>query len=277
VLGFADASQFLDLPDQPHAATLSASGEGIYFTGAPRFAGRTCLDCHTGGPGLVRLKLGADTDELFNAGYRPGRTYELEVELLNEVRGLNYTGATCTEAPAKSDTSPYVQCNNNGYALEIDTASGPLGGPGVYCAVDPNGASCPAPDPTADETVVTPAGDAVFGARAHDAMNPQQVIRNDPTRWHLFWTAPHAGTGPLTVYLAVVDGNGGDGTADDDQDPDGDDTVQASIPLRELGAPLPQPATAGCSLGGDFHPQTGPFVLCGLLALVFRWRRRVEA
>src|SRR5208282_563679 len=103
-------------------------------------------------------------------------------------------------------------------------------------------------------------GDAVFGNRQHssDPTTPKLVSRNDPTSWHLWWTAPQAGLGPLTIYAAVVDGNGGSGTSVNDQDPFGDDTVQASVLLQEIGMPVPVAVGAGCSMAGSSAPLATP-------------------
>src|SRR4051794_22186995 len=81
---FADAVQFFDQPTTPHAATFGAFGEGIYFTGARRFASLECSSCHGGGPQRVGLRLNADDPALFANGYQPGKTYELQVLLTNE-------------------------------------------------------------------------------------------------------------------------------------------------------------------------------------------------
>src|SRR5207248_163852 len=108
---FADASQFFANSHQAHAATFGASGVGLYFTGSPRFASRTCADCHVGGPLTLGLKLGADDPSLFDLGYVPGKVYHLQVELQNEMKGLMYGGATCTDPPGPMDTYSYAQCN----------------------------------------------------------------------------------------------------------------------------------------------------------------------
>ncbi len=233
-LAFADSTQFFANAALPHSATVSASSEGIYFTGAPRFAGQNCAACHVDGPGKIGIKVGADVTSLFSNGYVPGQTYVLEVELLGETQGLSHTGS-CTAPPTPLDHYAYVQCNNNNYALEIDTPRGPLAG--GFCASAPSKNVCPAPNPFADESLVAPAGDAAFGNRAFSATPGQSyiLVRNDPRIWHLWWTAPAAGTGPLTLRVAMVDGNGGSGAADNDQDPDDDDTVQAAIPIAEAG------------------------------------------
>ena len=248
---FDEPSQFFASPDLPHLASLSASAEGIYFTGAPRFSGLYCNACHTNGPQKIGLKIGADPVSLFTEGYQPGRTYELEVELTDEQAGILFNTPTCTEPVAKNDKYTYVPCNNNSFALEIDDDSAPLAGASVFCAQPPLAAGvCPMPDNTLDEITVAPDGDAVFGNRQHSstAGMTKTVVRNGPLRWHLWWTAPKAGTGPLTLYVAGVDGNGGAGTTLDDQDPLGDDTVQAAVPIREAGGTGQISPAAGCAV-----------------------------
>src|SRR5262249_8215417 len=98
-LAFDDPAQFIALPTLQHPATLSASAEGIYFTGAPRFSGLDCASCHTDGPGKVDIRINADVVELFSDGYQPGQTYQLQVQLLNEQMGIphNTMSGTCTE------------------------------------------------------------------------------------------------------------------------------------------------------------------------------------
>jgi hypothetical protein len=274
---FADATQFFNDPANPHGATFGAVAEGLYFTGAPRFASQTCADCHIDGPGQVAIRIGADPPSLFTDGYTPGATYALEVELLNETEGTQLGGATCTVPPGPRDTYAYVPCNNNNFALEIDDAGGvPLAGANVFCAQAPMGGVCPMPDPNGDESLVAPDGDAVFGNRPVDANNSRLLTRNGARSWHFWWTAPVMGSGPLTLLATLVDGNGGDGTAKVDQDPYGDDTVQASVFLQEAGAPTVRQAQAGCDLGGGgATPGPGALVLA-LAGLGLWWRRGVR-
>ena len=274
---FADSSQFFTNKAIPHAATLGASGEGVYFTGAPRFSSLTCSSCHVGAPGIVGLRLGADHPELFTDGYTPGMTYQLEVELTGETKGVQFNTPTCTDPLAPGDTFTYVQCNNNGYALEIDSADGPLAG--TLCPQRPNGGTCPMADFTVDESLLPTEGptDAIFSDRVYsaDPSMPKLVTRNGPTRWHFFWTAPQAGTGPLTVYVAAVDGNGGAGTSANDQDPYGDDTVQANFFLQEAGSPVRTMASAGCTMvatsDGD-GAATGAAILLVMITVCARGR-----
>ncbi len=257
---FADASQFFASSANPHAATFGASGEGLYFTGAPRFASLDCSSCHADGPQKVGLQLNADDASLFTDGYQPGKVYELQIELTDETEGLEYNTPTCTDPPAPGDTFAYVQCNNNGFGLEIDDDTGtPLAGSDVYCAAQPTAGMCPPADFTRDQALVAPDGDAIFDAKVYsaDPNQPKLVTRNGATTWRFFWTAPKAGTGPLTVYVSAVDGNGGAGKVVNDQDPYGDDTVSANFFLQEVGAPVHDHASAGCSFAPvDAAPST---------------------
>ena len=271
---FADATQFFDQKTQPHAATFGASSEGLYFTGAPRYASLDCSTCHQGGPQIVGLHLNADDPDLFASGYVPGKVYQLQVELTNETEGLFYKTPTCTDPPAPGDTFSYVQCNNNGFALEIDDDTGPLAGSNVYCAAQPTAGMCPPPQYTSDQALVAPDGDAVFDAKVYssDPNMPKLITRNDATSWHFYWTAPKAGTGALTVYVAAVDGNGGAGTAVNDQDPYGDDTVSANFFLQESGAPVHNSASAGCSAAAGGSARAPAWLLAALLLLALRRR-----
>jgi hypothetical protein len=267
---FEDPTQFL-AQDQPHAATFGASGEGVYFTGAPRFSSLTCASCHTDGPGQIKIKLGADQPDLFTNGYVPSQTYLFEVELFGETKGLEYSGPGCTEPPTKNDKFTYQQCNSNGFALEIDSVDGPL--TSGFCGQAPVNGMCPGVT-GGEEVMIAPQGDAVFAQRQHSAAQPYLVLRNDPTSWHVWWTAPPAGSGALTIYVAAVDGNGGSGTADNDQDPFGDDTIQASFSLREQGAPNPPATTAGCNLNSGAHFDASWILV---LALLFVRRKNQRA
>lgn len=263
VHAFVDPSQFLS-GALPHAATLSASGEGIYFTGAPRFAGLDCASCHTEGSQRIGLRLDADEPSLFTDGYEPGRVYELVVRLRNEREGLDYGGDTCTEA-----SGDFVPCNNNSFALEVDDALGPLAGQGVFCSRAPVDGVCPAADETTDEVFVAPDGDAVFGNRTHDSNDDHIVTRNGATSWRLWWTAPSVDTGPLKLYVSVVDGNGGLGTVADNQNPMGDDTVHGLIAIPELGGRNDLSASSGCSAASSSTDRLAP-----VLVIVALWLMR---
>ena len=256
---FADAAQFFKTV--PNAATFGATSEGLYFTGAPRFASLDCSTCHQAGPQKVGLRLNADDLSLFSTGYQPGKTYELQVVLTNETEGTFFNTSSCTDPPAPDDTFSYVQCNNNGFALEIDAEDGPLAGSNVYCAQQPKAGMCPMPDFTTDQALVSPDGDAVFDAKVYsaDPNQPKLITRNGAAEWKFYWTAPKAGSGALTVYVSAVDGNGGGGKPTNDQDPYNDDTVSANFFLQESGAQVHNSASAGCAIGAS--PSSSPSLL----------------
>jgi hypothetical protein len=271
---FEAPSQFFASDVVAHAATLSSGAEGIYFTGAPRFSGLDCASCHAGGPQEVKLHVGADPPDLFTAGWRPGATYRLEIALADERRGIEHGGETCTEPPGTMDRYDYVQCNSNSFALEVDAGGRPLSAPGTFCSRAPlTPGTCPEPDPFGDEVVVAPGGDAVFASRQHSPSMTKQVLRNGATRWQLHFTAPAAGAGPLTLYVSAVDGNGGSGRADDDQDPASDDTVSAAVVIPERGGAPVSPVRAGCELAGRRSSAPGGLALLALAWVVVARRR----
>jgi len=271
---FADSSQFFTTAAFPHAATVGASGEGVYFTGAPRFAGLDCAACHARGPQVVQLQITADPPGLFSDGYMAGVAYEIEVALIGESLGLEHSGTSCTVPPGRTETYPYKACNNNSFAAEVDDADGPLRT--ALCAGQPSAGACPSPEAFVDETIVAPDGDAVFGNRRRDPADPK-IVGNDPTSWRFWFIAPPPGTGPLTLYVDAVDGAGGDGTAADDQDVFGDDTVRATVPLAEAGSLRAWTAVVGCALGGaggSAPGSTGLFLVGGGLLMLRRRRSR---
>jgi hypothetical protein len=95
-------------------------------------------------------------------------------------------------------------------------------------------------------------------------MTGKIITNNGAIRWRFYFTAPPAGTGPLTINVAAVDGQGGAGTTANDQDPYGDDTVQGTFSIREAGARPPPGASAGCSLAAR---PAAPLTPLGLLLL----------
>jgi len=235
-------------------------GGGVVFDGAPRFAGHTCAVCHVDAPGRVGLRLEADDPAIFTDGYQPGKTYKLRVILQGQWAGVEYLANK--DNCGDPYVTPYLPCDNNGFAMEIDDVIGrPLG----TFITQING-SCrnrmngdPAPD-----AYVLKDGSAVAMSGAYAG----QVT------WDLCWKAPQAGYGALTVYLAGVDGNGGDGTANFPKDPYGDDVASGSVPLLEAGAPPPPSQTGGCSAGGAGGGGSLVLILGVLFGLGRRRRRR---
>jgi hypothetical protein len=268
---FDDPSQFSG--NFPGSATLGASAEGVYFTGAARFASQTCASCHTGGPGKVGLRLNTSDSDLFAVGYQASTVYKLQVELTNEQEGLAFSTSTCTDPPGPKDTYAYLQCNNNNFALEVDDAN-EVALRGRFCASQPSVSggvvSCPNADPFGDVTQVATDGTAIFGNRTYDPNDTKTVTRNGATTWEFFWVSPPAGSGPVTFHIGAVDGNGGTGIAANDQDPYGDDTVSAQFFVQEANAPVPTGSNAGCAVAAP--RAAGPITLLALLLLTLALR-----
>ncbi len=237
---------------------LTSDGAGgIAFDGAPRFTLHTCEVCHTNAPHLVGLKLESDDASVFSDGWQANKQYHMRVLLQNEHAGAQYAslGDNCGFAAAT-----YVPCDNNGFALEIDDAQGnPQGSyvPVVNNACANSGTIPPDVDirVLTDKTAITHNG-------AHAAQ----------TGWDFCWTAPGSGTGGLTVYMATVDGNGGDGTMNFPADTIGDDVAVGQVGIQESGAAPPPPQTGGCSAGGD-----ASVGVALVLLVLLRGRRKLAA
>jgi hypothetical protein len=226
-------------------------GSGVAFTGAPRWAGHTCLVCHTEAAGRIGASLEAGPAEIFSTGYVPGQTYRLRVVLTGEWAAVDAAafGDECGAAVA-----PYRRCDDNGFAIEIADGRGqPVGG-FARAALD---GSCGAP---------ASAGDADAYVLRDGTAALQSGNHHGRASWNVCWTAPTAGAGPLTAYLAVVDGNGGDGTEANPNDTSGDDVFAGAVPLAEHGGGAPAPDQgSGCAIGGR---ATSGAALIALAALV---------
>lgn len=228
---------------------------GIAFTGSPRWAGHTCAVCHTDAPGRVSLRLESDRPELFVDGWKPNQQYHLRVVLENTWANEAHRGA---KDNCGFDTMPYVSCDQNGFALELAAAgSHPIGVFAPYA----NG-QCMPPNAMVDADIrVLADKSAVTHSGTHMGM----------TAWDLCWTAPAAGAGVITAYIAGVDGNGGDGTLKFPTDSTGDDVAAGAVPIPELGGERPG-NVGGCSAGGD-GAALWP-LLVAAAALVLRRRHR---
>ena len=227
---------------------------GIAFDGAPRWSSHSCAVCHTDPPGLIGLRLEADHPELFSDGWKPGQQYHLRVVLTNEWAGVQYqaNGDHCGFA-----ITPYKPCDENGFALEMDDAAGrPLG---KFVPVVANACANTGTPPTDVDVRVLKDGTAVTHTGAHMGM----------ASWDLCWTAPAAGAGPITAYLAGVDGNGGNGTVAFPNDTTGDDVAAGAVPIAELGADPVTPQTGGCDAGPG---ETGIAVMVFAFMVVVRRR-----
>lgn len=230
---------------------------GIAFDGSPRWTGHACDVCHTSAPHKIGLALQADRPELFTSGWVAGQQYHLRVVLLDEWAAVQYqpAGDNCGFA-----LDPYSPCDQNGFAAEIANDVG--SSVGTYAAVVGN--ACAAPGATVPNDVdvrILTDGSAVTHNGAHHAQ----------LSWDFCWTAPTTGAGLLTAYVAAVDGNGGDGTANFPADTTGDDVATGQVPLIEAGT-TPPLQTGGCAAGGDVG--IGVLLALAITALV---RRKLAA
>lgn len=229
---------------------------GIAFDGAPRFSHHTCAVCHTDTPGRIGLSLQADNPTVFTDGWKPNTTYHMRVAIENDWAAVTSTasGDNCG-----FNATPYKRCDENGFALEMADAAGkPVGKLAVVL-----GNQCTVPAPGQDVNVrVLKDGTAITHNGAHMGI----------TSWDFCWTAPAAGAGVITAFVAAVDGNGGDGTENFPSDTIGDDVVAGTVPMPELGV-APPPQTGGCDAGGP----EGLGVAAVIAFLALRRRRRVAA
>jgi hypothetical protein len=234
-------------------AVMNDGGGGIAFDGAPRFAGHTCDVCHTDAPHLIGVRLEADAPELFTTGYTPAHQYHLRVVLENEHAGLQYVanGPDCGQI----DETPFKPCDDNGFGLELDDPSGAVAG--TFAPVISNACSTAMPD------------DPIVHILKANAVVHEQ--HNGRTSWDVCWTAPVAGTGPVTAYVAVVDGNGGTGSAAFPNDTINDDVAAGAVPIAEAGGTAMQNA-GGCDAAGD-----ASLLVAALILLLARGRKRLIA
>jgi uncharacterized protein (TIGR03382 family) len=234
-------------------------GGGIAFDGAPRWTSHTCAVCHTDAPGRIGIRLEADEPALFTDGWVAKQQYHLRVVLDGEWAGLAYAAAgdMCGFA-----TSTYVPCDQNGFALELADGGGQPVGKLVPVA---EGAcvNSGTPPPDVDAYIFTD-GTAAAHTGAHAAL----------TQWDVCWTAPAAGAGTITAYVAVVDGNGGDGTEAFPNDTKNDDVAAGAVSLFERGG-TPVTQGGGCDAAGA--PGLGAALALGLLAIRRNRRARLAA
>jgi Domain of unknown function (DUF4266) len=238
------------------------TSQGLVFTGSPRAVGRSCEVCHTDAPRRIGLRIEADDPTLFTTGWSPGRTYHMRVVMTGEWAGTQYmTGTDC--GWPNPDSGNMAPCNDNGFTLEIDDATAQpittIDGKFQYFT---NG-QCS--DQANADTYILADQSAITHGGTHDR-----------TIWDFCWVAPGQDHGPLILYVAGVDGNGGDGTANNPNDTLGDDVFAGSVPLPQQGGHNPDPQNGGCSVAGRGELGGALVIVLAALALVFR-RGRVLA
>lgn len=189
-----------------------AGAGGIYGTGSAKDRGILCAHCHIKGAGTIDASVTPAPAWPQLGGmnsYSPGATYTITVKLLNE------------------HNLPKVNTPNdnlNGFALTAETQSGVTAG---SFTTDTNpvisSASCmttaPAMTPATGTTyLLDPSGKCSFVV---------YIPRPNTTSWTFNWTAPAKGSGPVTLYYGVVDGD------HDGSSSLGDDVKQGTIKLVE--------------------------------------------
>jgi len=201
------------------AYTYPSGNVPIYGTGGASDWGVTCALCHTKAAGAVDAMVAPNPGwQLVNGspGYKPGQQYAITVTLLNEQKG-------------KATPST----NLNGFALTIENQNGQ--GVGVFAndsAVPITTSNCTnARILGANENNLITAGVTTYLISPNTAGGGCYTVvfvpKQNSTVWNFKWTAPPAGTGPVTIFYGVVDGDKG-GT-----DSKGDDVKQGTIKLVE--------------------------------------------
>jgi hypothetical protein len=169
-------------PPQGSQYAVLPGGGGILATGGATDHNITCADCHVKAAGQISSAFLFDGKTL--TSYAPGHTYQVTAQLLYEHLGLSGCGQ-------------YVNGNVNNFGATFEDANGNVVG---VLASDGNtsGASCQATLPSS----VT--GTTIVYGDCHAITS---TSTKDLTQWSFSWTAPAVGSGPVTLYYGMVDGN----------------------------------------------------------------------
>jgi hypothetical protein len=202
----------------------AGGGGGIFYAGAPREHAWTCAACHIDAPGKVKLSLAANPSSLLDEfRYTPGQKYMLTAQMV-----------TAQELGTSATNSNY-----NGLVIEIVDEKGlPAGALSGFSSNEFYSASSPTTIATAGQTTAE-------------------------TSWTFTWTAPAAGSGQVTIYAGLVDGNGANsGPGETLTDPFGDDVFAGALKLSE-----------GSGARRETRPPRWIFALLFLPLLAIRRRR----
>ncbi|MFO0550502.1 MAG: choice-of-anchor V domain-containing protein [Polyangiaceae bacterium] len=172
-------------------------GGGILYLGVRAERGWTCAMCHIDAPGNIKIAIDSDPPELASTfEWEPGVQYDITVRMV------------VTSGEERGLANPISNFNGFGVTFE-----------------DRFGRSAGKPSGAADVFQ-----DVNFTTLLTVGTNPGE------TEWQFRWTAPVAGAGPITMHVAVVDGNSGGVSAGEAfTDPLGDDLVVSAIALTESG------------------------------------------
>lgn len=174
-----------------------AGAGGLYGMGSAMDRGITCSHCHIKAAGQIGTTITptpAWGTVNGSSAYKPGQKYSITVAMTGEHRGLN-------------------QGNNNlnGMAITVEDQAGKVKGVFESDTMPVvSSAACPANYPMQNPTTGTT---YLYG----DCHGVIYIPRPNATSWTYSWTAPAAGTGALTMYYGVVDGDAdGKSSLDDD-------------------------------------------------------------
>ncbi len=164
-----------------------AGAGGIYGTGGALDFYTTCGSCHIKSAGLIDVTVVPTPawNKVQNLdAYKPGQVYSITVNMVGEHLGLNQGND-----------------NLNGMAVTIEDQGGKAQGVLVSDTNPPvSSASCPASYPAQDPA----SGTTYLYGDCHGVFF---IPRANTTSWTFSWTAPSAGTGKLSIFYGVVDGD----------------------------------------------------------------------
>jgi hypothetical protein len=198
----AHAFPFLPSWHQPSDSNPRAGAGGIYSNGSSRDWGLTCANCHINNKnqqGSIDASIVPNPAwEMVNgvAAYKPGQVYTITFNLLNE-HNL---------APMA-----HPMDNLNGFTLTVEDSGGKTAGVFTSDTNPPvSSAACPAMAPA----MLPKTGTTYVYGDCHGIL---YLPTPNITSWTFTWTAPKAGSGTLTVFYGVVDGDhDGASSLDDD-------------------------------------------------------------
>lgn len=195
----------------------AGGGGGLFYLGTPKERGWDCTMCHEGAPKRIRLRLVSDPPELFESfQFQPGIRYGITATMEFDA-GEDELGAG---SPGNTNAMSATFEDDAGVASGLATG-------------------------TADDWTVT-----------NGATLTSKGTKSGLRSFKFNWFAPDAATaGPTTLWLGLVDGNGGAAT-DTFQDPLGDDVLMTHVRFTPVGgAPTAQGASAS---GGTRRLSEGP-------------------
>jgi hypothetical protein len=179
------------------ATNQDYGGGGVWATGGKQDFGINCTHCHKRPAAMptpsVDLQL-TFTPPLQGTGstYSPGQRYRVNAKLTGETLGF-----TCDPGMP----------NNNGFSLTFELGNGTRAG-AFESDWGQTSANCPRVLPSyvnsGGYTIYTADGGTVTYGDCHAVA---AASLNGQTNWYFFWTAPPAGSGNVTVFYGVVDGN----------------------------------------------------------------------